>query len=77
MGFDLIVDIIRNLWFHTRANRKPDLLWQMSLESRFADVRLDFVVVDSWLEKQRAHWEKRFDQLDTCLHDLKENKNVG
>ncbi|MEP6714025.1 MAG: metalloregulator ArsR/SmtB family transcription factor [Terriglobia bacterium] len=34
-------------------------------------------VAARWLEKRRAHWEKRLDQLDTCLTELKENKTVG
>jgi DNA-binding transcriptional ArsR family regulator len=25
-----------------------------------------------WLESQRAHWERRFDQLDTLLLELKQ-----
>jgi DNA-binding transcriptional ArsR family regulator len=30
-----------------------------------------------WLEKQRANWEGRLDQLDTYLIDLKENRTNG
>lgn len=29
---------------------------------------------ESWLEKQRATWNRRLDQLDTYLLDLKEQK---
>jgi DNA-binding transcriptional ArsR family regulator len=28
----------------------------------------------SWMEKQRATWERRLDQLDDYLNDLKEQK---
>jgi DNA-binding transcriptional ArsR family regulator len=30
-----------------------------------------------WLERQRAHWEGRLDQLDNYLIELKENKTDG
>ena len=30
---------------------------------------------ESWLEKQRAIWNRRLDQLDTYLADLKEQKS--
>lgn len=30
-----------------------------------------------WLEKQRANWEGRLDQLDTYLIELKEHRNDG
>lgn len=30
--------------------------------------------VESWLEKQRTMWNRRLDQLDTYLVDLKEQK---
>jgi len=29
---------------------------------------------ETWLEAQRTHWERRLDQLDTYLTDLKGNK---
>jgi DNA-binding transcriptional ArsR family regulator len=29
---------------------------------------------ESWLEKQRTIWDRRLDQLDTYLADLKEQK---
>jgi DNA-binding transcriptional ArsR family regulator len=29
-------------------------------------------VAETWLEKQREHWNARFDQLDTFLNHLKE-----
>jgi DNA-binding transcriptional ArsR family regulator len=32
-------------------------------------------VVESWLEKQRATWNRRLDQLDTYLTNLKEQKS--
>ena len=32
-------------------------------------------VAEGWLEKQRAIWNRRFDQLDTYLADLKEQKS--
>jgi DNA-binding transcriptional ArsR family regulator len=28
---------------------------------------------ETWLQKQCAHWDRRLDQLDTYLTDLKEN----
>lgn len=31
-------------------------------------------VAESWLEKQRSMWNRRLDQLDTYLADLKEQK---
>ncbi|MGH9631794.1 MAG: ArsR/SmtB family transcription factor, partial [Bryobacteraceae bacterium] len=31
-------------------------------------------VAEGWLEKQRAIWNRRLDQLDTYLTDLKEKK---
>ena len=30
----------------------------------------------SWLEKQRLHWESRLDQLDTYLMEIKDNENA-
>lgn len=30
----------------------------------------------SWLEKQRAHWEGRLDQLDNYLLEIKNDKNA-
>jgi DNA-binding transcriptional ArsR family regulator len=32
-------------------------------------------VAEGWLEKQRSIWNRRFDQLDTYLTDLKEHKS--
>lgn len=32
-------------------------------------------VAEGWLEKQRAIWNRRLDQLDTYLADLKEQKS--
>lgn len=32
-------------------------------------------VAEGWLEKQRAIWSRRLDQLDTYLSDLKEQKS--
>jgi DNA-binding transcriptional ArsR family regulator len=32
-------------------------------------------VAEGWLEKQRSIWNRRFDQLDTYLADLKEQKS--
>jgi DNA-binding transcriptional ArsR family regulator len=32
---------------------------------------------ERWLEKQRAIWEGRLDQLDSYLMDLKENRTDG
>jgi len=29
---------------------------------------------ENWIEKQRAHWERRLDQLDSYLTNLKEQK---
>ena len=29
---------------------------------------------EHWMEKQRAHWERRLDQLDSYLTNLKEQK---
>jgi DNA-binding transcriptional ArsR family regulator len=29
-------------------------------------------LAEHWLERQRAHWEKRLDQLDTYLSTIKE-----
>jgi DNA-binding transcriptional ArsR family regulator len=37
---------------------------------RLAPQRLK--LAESWLERQRAHWDRRLDQLDTYLADLKE-----
>ena len=31
-------------------------------------------VAEHWMVKQRAHWERRLDQLDSYLKDLKEKK---
>jgi DNA-binding transcriptional ArsR family regulator len=31
-------------------------------------------IAESWLEKQRASWNRRLDQLDSYLADLKEQK---
>jgi len=30
----------------------------------------------SWLEKQRLHWEGRLDQLETYLMEIKDNENA-
>jgi DNA-binding transcriptional ArsR family regulator len=32
-------------------------------------------LAEGWLEKQRASWDRRLDQLDTYLIDLKEKKS--
>jgi len=32
-------------------------------------------LAESWLEKQRAHWEGRLDQLDNYVMKLKENRS--
>jgi DNA-binding transcriptional ArsR family regulator len=32
-------------------------------------------VAEGWLEKRRATWNRRLDQLDTYLADLKEQKS--
>lgn len=32
-------------------------------------------VIESWLDKQRLHWEKRLDQLDQFLSAKKEKEN--
>jgi DNA-binding transcriptional ArsR family regulator len=32
-------------------------------------------IAESWLEKQRAIWNRRLDQLDTYLSDLKEQNS--
>ena len=34
-------------------------------------------LAELWLEKQRANWEGRLDQLDTYLIEVKENKTDG
>jgi len=34
-------------------------------------------LAELWLEKQRANWEGRLDQLDTYLMELKENRTDG
>lgn len=31
-------------------------------------------IAATWLDRQRLHWEKRLDQLDSYLLDLKEKK---
>jgi DNA-binding transcriptional ArsR family regulator len=31
-------------------------------------------IVDDWLSKQRAMWERRLDQLDSYLKEMKEKK---
>ncbi|MEO8674743.1 MAG: metalloregulator ArsR/SmtB family transcription factor [Casimicrobiaceae bacterium] len=40
---------------------------------RLAPRRL--AAAERWMEKQRAHWERRLDQLDALLTNLKENKS--
>jgi DNA-binding transcriptional ArsR family regulator len=39
---------------------------------RLAPRRL--AVAERWMERQRAHWERRLDQLDDYLHNLKEQR---
>jgi len=39
---------------------------------RLVPVRLK--VAEHWLDRQRALWERRLDQLDAYLMDLKENQ---
>jgi hypothetical protein len=34
-------------------------------------------LAELWLQKQRANWEGRLDQLNTYLMELKENRTDG